>query len=92
MRACSVASDSLATQWTIALQASLSRGFLRQECLSDLPCPAPGDLPDLGVKPESPASPALQADSLPAEPPGNPSGKWTKDKSKDWRGLYLCQV
>ena len=32
----------------------------------------PGDLPDPGIKPRSPASQALQADSLPAEPPGKP--------------------
>ena len=30
----------------------------------------PGDLPDLGIKPMSPMSPALQTDSLPAEPSG----------------------
>ena len=32
-----------------------------------LPCPPPGDLPNPGIKPRSPA---LQADSLPSEPPG----------------------
>ena len=32
--------------------------------------PSPGDLPDPGIKPISPGSPALQADSLPSEPPG----------------------
>ena len=36
---------------------------------SGLPCPPPGDLPNPGIKPRSPA---LQADSLPAEPPGKP--------------------
>ena len=36
---------------------------------SGLPFPSPGDLPDLGIEP---GSPALQADTLPAEPPGNP--------------------
>ena len=72
--ACSVVSDSFATQWTIACQASLSRGFPRQEYLSELPCPLPGDLPDPGVKPDSPASPALQADSLPADHLGTQVG------------------
>ena len=44
-------------------------GFSRQEYWSGLPCLPPGDLPTSGVKPRSPA---LQADSLPAEPPGKP--------------------
>ena len=34
-----------------------------------LPCPPPGDLPNPGIEPRSPA---LQVDSLPAEPPGKP--------------------
>ena len=42
-------------------------GFSRQEYQSGLPCPPLGDLPNPGIKPRSPA---LQADSLPAEPPG----------------------
>ena len=41
--------------------------FSRQEYWSGLPFPSPGDLPDPGIDPRSPA---LQADSLPAEPPG----------------------
>ena len=52
------------TPWTIANQVPLSMGFLRQEYWSRLPFTPPGDLPDPGIKP---ASPALQADSLPAE-------------------------
>ena len=35
------------TQWTVARQAPLSMGLSRQECWSGLPCPPPGDLPDL---------------------------------------------
>ena len=45
-------------------------GFSRQEYWSGLPFPPPGDLPDQGIEPASPVSPALQADSLPAEPSG----------------------
>ena len=45
-------------------QAPLSMGFSRQEYWSGLPFPSPGDLPDPGIEP---ASPALQADSLPTE-------------------------
>ena len=44
--------------------------FSRQECWSELPFPPPGDLPDPGIEP---GSPALQADSLPTEPPRKPS-------------------
>ena len=50
----------------------LSTGFPRQEYWSGWPCPPPGHLPDPGIKPMSPASPALQADSLPTGPPGKP--------------------
>ena len=46
-------------------------GFSWQEYWSRLPFPSPGDLPDAGIEPVSPVSPALQADSLPAEPSGN---------------------
>ena len=46
-------------------QAPLSIEVSRQEYWSGLPFPSPGDLPDPGIKPRSPA---LQADSLPSEP------------------------
>ena len=55
---------TFATPWTIALEASLSVGFSRQEYWSGLPFPSPGDLPNPGIEP---VSPALQADSLPTE-------------------------
>ena len=57
------------TPWTVAPQAPLFMEFSRQEYWSGLPCLPPGDLPNPGIKPRSPA---LQADSLPAEPPGKP--------------------
>ena len=50
-------------------QAPLSMGFSRQEYWSGFLVPSPGNLPDPGIKP---GSPALQADSLPSEPPGSP--------------------
>ena len=50
----------------------LSVGFSRQEYWSGLSLPSPGDLPNPGIKPESPVSSALQADSLHAEPLGKP--------------------
>ena len=62
----SVVSDSFAAPGIIACQASLSIAFPRQESWSGLPFPSPGGLPDSGIEP---GSPALQADSLPSEPP-----------------------
>ena len=61
-----------ATPWTVAHQAPPSMGFSRQEYWGGLPFPSPGDFPDPGLEPKSPA---LQPDSLPSEPPGKPSYK-----------------
>ena len=55
-----------ATPWTVAHQAPLSIGFSRQEYWSGLPFLSPGDLPNPGIEPRSPA---LQADALTSEPP-----------------------
>ena len=60
------------TPWTIARQAPLSIGFPRQEYWSVLSCPPPGDLPDAGIKPTTPAASALQVDSLPLSHWGSP--------------------
>ena len=49
---------------TVAHQVSLSMGFSRQEYWSGLPSSPPGALPNPGIEPRSPA---LQADSLPAD-------------------------
>ena len=57
----------VATPWTVAYQAPPSMGFSRLEYWSGLPFPSPGDLPNPGIEP---GSPALQADALPSEPPG----------------------
>ena len=56
-----------ATPRTVACQAPLSMGLSRQDYWSGLPFPFPGDLPNPGIEP---GSPALQADSLPSEPQG----------------------
>ena len=58
---------TLETPWTVAHKAPLSMGFSRQEYWRGLPCPPPGDLPNPGIEPRSPA---LQVDSLPTELPG----------------------
>ena len=57
------------TPWTVAHQAPLSMGFCRQEYWGGFPCPPPGDLPNLGIEPQSPA---WQADSLPLALSGKP--------------------
>ena len=56
------------TPWTIACQTSLSMGLSREVHWSGLPCPSPGDLPNPGIEP---LSPALQDDSLPLSHLGN---------------------
>ena len=55
-----------ATPRIVAHQAPLSMGFPRQEYWCGLPFPSAGDIPEPGIEP---GSPALQADSLPSEPP-----------------------
>ena len=55
--------------WTVVCQAPLSMEFSREEYWSRLPLPFSRDLPNPGIEPESPA---IQADSLPCEPPGKP--------------------
>ena len=56
------------TPWTVARQASLSMEFSQQECWSGLPFPPPGDLPDPGFKPVSPAAPVLAGGFFTTEP------------------------
>ena len=55
--------------WTVTRQAPLSVGFPRLDYWHGLSFPSPGDLPNSGIEP---GSPALQADSLLSEPPGKP--------------------
>ena len=77
---------TLATPWTAACQAPLSMGFSRQEYCSGLPFPSPGDLPDPGIEP---GSPALQADSLLTELQGKPHVNLSSIiRVKDTQGPY----
>ena len=62
-------------------------GFSRQEYWSGLPRPPPGDLPNPGIEPRSPA---LQADSLPSEPPGKPKNTGVGSLSLP-QGIFLTQ-
>ena len=72
---CLVVSES-ANPCIVAQQAPLSMGFSRQEYWNGLPFPSSGDLSNPAIKS---VSPALQADSLPSEPPRKPPlGDWPK--------------
>ena len=64
-----------ATVWTVAPQAPLSIGFSRQEYWSGLPFLPLGDLPIPGIEPVSPASPALQVESLLLNHQGSPKNR-----------------
>ena len=77
------------TPWTVACQAPLSTEFLRQECWSGLPFPSPGDLPNPGTEP---LSPALQADSLSTEPAGKPSERMSTLKLRRMILILLYQL
>ena len=57
------------TPWTVVYQAPRSMDFSRQEYWRGLPFPSPGDLPNPGIKPRSPA---LQVDSLQMGYQGSP--------------------
>ena len=89
---CLVLSDSLATPWTVALQAPLSMEFSRQEYWSGFPFPPPGDLPDPGVEPASLVSPALAGRFLTTAATGTTPGPPGKSqdgllfKERDRRG------
>ena len=72
---------TLAIPWTIARQASVSMGFSRQEYRSGLPCSPSGDLPDPGIEPTTPVSPALAGEFFTKSPPGKP---WTLLTLKLW--------
>ena len=58
-----------ATPWTVAYHAPPAMEFFMQEYYSELPFPSSGDLSDPGIEP---GFPALQANTLPSEPPGKP--------------------
>ena len=70
-----------ATPWTVAYQTPPSMEFSRQECWNGLPFLSPGDLPNPGIEPRSPA---LQAVTLPSESPGKP----IRISSLFWSFLY----
>ena len=84
----SVLSNSAAS-WTVAHKPPLSMEFFRQEYWSGLPFPSPGDLPNPGIKPRSPA---LQTDSLPSELPGKPWVLWDVDSKCQGEGYMHLNI
>ena len=79
------------TPWTTARQTPLSMEFSRQEYWSELPFSSPGDIPDPGIEPWLPA---LQADFLPSEPPGNPKEKLLSPfhRQRTFRQMTVTQL
>ena len=71
---CSVMADGrlFATLWAVVHQTPLSMGFSSQQYWSRLPFPPPGHLPDPGIEPASPWSPALTGRFFTTEQPGKP--------------------
>ena len=80
----SVMSDS-AMPWTVACRAPLSLGFSNTGILEWVAIPFSRDLLKPGMKPRYPA---LQADSLPSEPPGKPN-RYTKEPLKKNQVLFI---
>ena len=83
----SVVSDSLQPHGLQPTRFLCPWGFSRQERQNGLLCPPPGDLPNPGIEPRSSA---LQADSLPAEPPGKPKNTGVGILFLLW-GIFLTQ-
>ena len=78
---CLVASNSV-IPLTVDHEVPLSMEFSRQEYWSGLPFPMPGDLSVSGIEPRSPA---LQADSIPSEPPTTNQYLLTDE----WINIYI---
>ena len=77
--------------WTVAHQTPLPMGFPRQEYWSGLPFPSPGDLPNPGIKP---TSPALASRFFTTEQPGKPdiypTGAPLILRFSSWQFFFVC--
>ena len=75
-------SDSFVTPWTAGPQAPLSMEFSKQEYWNGLPFPSPGDLPNPGIEP---MSPALAGIFFTTETPGKPAKvRGSQQKPRGW--------
>ena len=77
------------TSWTVALQTSLSVEFSRQKYWSELPCLPPGDLPNQGIKP---ISPALAGRFFTTKPPRSLYGKLQNTKLGNTRNFRISYI
>ena len=73
-----------------SLPGPLSMGIFKQEYWSGLPFLPPGDLPDPGIEPESPASLTLAGGLFTTEPPGK-SQKYHSEHYSILMSLALCR-
>ena len=80
-------SDSFATPWTIARQASLSMGFPRQEYWSGSPFPSPGDLSN--PREDQTHISCIGGEFFTTEPPKKPSKDWIGPSNKQLCDLEL---
>ena len=84
--------DSFVTPWTVACEAPLSMGFLRQEYWSGLPFPSPGDLPNPGIEPTPLMSPASAGVFFATESPGKPHMTfWRRQNYEDSKKISARQ-
>ena len=78
------------TLWSVAHQAPQSMGFSRQKHWSGLLCPSLGDLPNPGIKPTSPMSPALLGRFFTPVPGGKPWFSYTYTYTYTYTYIYMC--
>ena len=75
------------TSWTAVPQVLLSMGFSRQDYWNGLPFPSPGDLPNPGIEPLSPVSPALAGRFFTFVSPGKPCKRAVSVKGR----MEICK-
>ena len=89
------------TSWTAVPQVLLSMGFSRQDYWNGLPFPSPGDLPNPGIEPLSPVSPALAGRFFTFVSPGKPCKRAVSVKGRmeirsilgaEWMELWADSV
>ena len=92
--ACSAVSDALGLRELQPARLSVHEIASRQEYCSRLPFPPPGDLPEPGIKPMSPVSPALAGKFFTMGPPGKLQ-QWlclNNDITEDFKPLFCIQI
>ena len=80
------------TSWTVTHQTPLSMGFPRQEYWSGMSFPSPGALPDLGIEPGSPASPALACGFFTTVPPHGLLSMGSQRVGRNWAPVAIIII